>query len=725
MVKYRLKADLAESTLYGRLIEERSYAWPYNIHGMVHINFNNHTSFYRSGTLINSKLVLTAASSILSELKEIPSSIYFLQPSKANYEIISTRVIDFYYPEEFNSTGKEDYAVLVLENDAPSGNQYFELKSFERKDLLRSEARIYGFPLSIKGHFLRNSSLWGAQVKLAIDDSDEKLIYRIDPSIGMNGSAIYIQKDSKLYAIGIQIEDGTAIYLNSLRILRIRQLIREYCSKYMATSEHNLYSLSLVKCDPSLELSHGIALDTSSKLLQTEESPFIVQGIIQINLEDGTSYNTKGSAIGPRSIITSSHEFIGTQGLKIQSIYFIPLYKDQTAHSIEVVEVHIADNRPIETCALLRLESDISGYKGQLKVKNFRGAIVYRYPIFVYIHSLNICLSTHSSSLEYILEVFAAEADSSIYLQMGDTFYLLAVKIQTYSSFTHKAIHLNSTKISQVKDWMYRTYLDSPRGSFYFKDSAYFKREGISDLDLPKLQALRYSQLTILDLSHSSIGPQVAKYLADEILNNLTALNLAFNNLGLEGAKYISLKGSQNLIKINLAFNNLLYEGAVYIVQGNFRRLKHLNLDGNSIIDRGLLNLCKFRIRSLSLMCNRLGDILAYSIAQNCPKLIYLNLSCNEIGSSGAIDIHRKCSCLEYLNLENNRIGHRAGAQLASGHDSITHLYLGGNKLGNGGSWPFRNNNIKRLQVLDLSDNEVCLIGYNRLREVYGWRIII
>lgn len=89
----------------------------------------------------------------------------------------------------------------------------------------------------------------GHSIKIILDDSDEQVTYRIDPKIVMNGSVVYIQKESKFYAIGIQIKDGTAIYLNSLRIQIIRRWIQEYCFNYISILEHNLYSSLNFKYD--------------------------------------------------------------------------------------------------------------------------------------------------------------------------------------------------------------------------------------------------------------------------------------------------------------------------------------------------------------------------------------------------------------------------------------------------------------------------------------------
>lgn len=164
--------------------------------------------------------------------------------------------------------------------------------------------------------------------------------------------------------------------------------------------------------------------------------------------------------------------------------------------------------------------------------------------------------------IKYIFTVFKLDSNSEL-------------NLPKYIRFT---THSNSTRLTQIKEWMYRTYLHSPYTSFYLKDSAYFKREAISDISLPELELGSYSQIIILDLSHSIIGPQGAKYLASEILRNLTALNLAFNNLGPEGAKYISFKGSHNLITLNLAFNNLLFNGSYYISRGRFTILKKSHL---------------------------------------------------------------------------------------------------------------------------------------------------
>jgi V8-like Glu-specific endopeptidase len=259
MVEFRSIPDRSESMLDGKLIEERSGRLPYKAYGMVRISYKDKTSYYASGTIIGPKLVLTSASNILAKPIETVKEIVFFRP-EFNFPI---KVIDIHYPEEYKHVGKEDYAILVLECYSIQYIGDFKLKSFRPEDLIQYKANIYGYPSSIEGQFVINSYLWGTQVNISIDDSEDKLYYTLQESSGMTGSVLYIEEDSNYYPIGVHIGyhpnsqfTGIATFLNSARISKINEWAIKHFGTYQECSEPSLYPLPSTS-HPTLEVSEG------------------------------------------------------------------------------------------------------------------------------------------------------------------------------------------------------------------------------------------------------------------------------------------------------------------------------------------------------------------------------------------------------------------------------------------------------------------------------------
>ena len=123
-----------------------------------------------------------------------------------------------------------------------------------------------------------------------------------------------------------------------------------------------------------------------------------------------------------------------------------------------------------------------------------------------------------------------------------------------------------------------------------------------------------WDNITVLNLSWNSIGPEGAKNLSWLEFLRLESLDLSFNHIGDEGVEYISQKSkfpnlqsldlksneiscqgvfklSENaiwteLVFLNISFNNILMEGAIFLIRNinkNFKNLKRLYLVGITV----------------------------------------------------------------------------------------------------------------------------------------------
>lgn len=224
-----------------RIKVENTQYWPFSVHGRL-ISTCEGDSYLGSGTIIGSQLVLTAAHNVYirkhaqaidkDSIKFMPAMNGFACPYG------KLEIAEIYYPKEYEYSGKEDYALLVLKEPIANHTGCFGLKPMNKEDLKGKAAYLYGYPTDMPGQDLYLHYMWGMEGSFEIDSADDMLEYQLDTSPGQSGSGLFCEQDGKYYVIGIHIQDANTnapsnhgIYLKESRIERIKGWIRDYYIK--------------------------------------------------------------------------------------------------------------------------------------------------------------------------------------------------------------------------------------------------------------------------------------------------------------------------------------------------------------------------------------------------------------------------------------------------------------------------------------------------------------
>ena len=237
------------------------------------------------------------------------------------------------------------------------------------------------------------------------------------------------------------------------------------------------------------------------------------------------------------------------------------------------------------------------------------------------------------------------------------------------------------------------------------------------------------TSVTILDLSHNSIGAKGATSFSQALALNtsLTTLDLTDNSIGAEGASSLSqaLAVNTSLTTLDLSRNSIGAEGTTSLSQAlalnTFLTTLHLSL--NSIGDVGATSLSQAvavntALTTLDLSRNSIGAEGATSLFQALAviaSLTTLDLSRNSIGAEGATSLSLALAVntsLTTLDLSRNSIGAEGATSLSqalSVNTSLTTLNLSWNFIGAEGatslSQALEVNTF--LTTLNLSDNSI------------------
>ncbi|XP_068681939.1 protein NLRC3-like [Montipora foliosa] len=214
------------------------------------------------------------------------------------------------------------------------------------------------------------------------------------------------------------------------------------------------------------------------------------------------------------------------------------------------------------------------------------------------------------------------------------------------------------------------------------------------------------TSLTTLNLTDNSIGAEGASLLSQALAVNtsLTTLNLTDNSIGAEGASSLSqaLAVNTSLTTLYLSFNSIGDEGATSLSQALAvnTSLTTLDLSFNSIGDEGATSLSQAlavntSLTTLDLSFNSIGDEGATSLSQTLAVntfLTTLDLSFNSIGDEGATSLSQTLAVntsLTTLDLSFNSIGDEGATSLSQAlavNTSLTTLYLSFNSIGDEGA---------------------------------------
>jgi V8-like Glu-specific endopeptidase len=219
----------------GRKRVTNSKSWPYSVQGILFMT-SNEKKYQASGTLIGPRFVLTAAHNVFNtqNKQDFDKDTMIFCPAMSGlscpYEKV--KVVDWYYPEEFRNTGKEDYAVLVLESDIGYYTGMLGIKDHNRSDLNYKRCKIYGYPRNVHKQGIKYHYLWGMEGVVYIDENEEYLEYNIYTSPGQDGSAVWYKEYDRYYIIGVHLYGSSStnkgLYLNIARLQNIINWMKPY-----------------------------------------------------------------------------------------------------------------------------------------------------------------------------------------------------------------------------------------------------------------------------------------------------------------------------------------------------------------------------------------------------------------------------------------------------------------------------------------------------------------
>ena len=268
------------------------------------------------------------------------------------------------------------------------------------------------------------------------------------------------------------------------------------------------------------------------------------------------------------------------------------------------------------------------------------------------------------------------------------------------------------------------------------------KMQELSQIDCTNMVTLLpiIKNLKALDLEQSNINEEAAFELAAALRCNnvLSHLWLRDNILGSAGAMFIlnSLQHISSLKVLDLSHNSIGYQVAdkiAAIIDCN-QTLEQLWLDGNDLLNKGVLRFthtlkCLSTLRTLSLCNNGISDDVADELSAVITSNIHLEdlmLGCNNFHSEGMYKIAqslKKLVKLRKLDLFNNKITKHAADDLAgaiSTCNTLQELYLSNNMLGTVGVVKILQAlKLKcKLQVLTLNNNNISEQVANDLTDV-------
>ena len=123
--------------------------WPYSVHGLVAIKFNDTTS-WGSGTLIGPNIVITAGHNLYDYDEKVYAELEAMQFLPAvNGQLIPFGVVEvekYFVSPHYVEERKEDYGILILKKPIGKMTRYFGLTCLDPSDLPSKTIRITGYP---------------------------------------------------------------------------------------------------------------------------------------------------------------------------------------------------------------------------------------------------------------------------------------------------------------------------------------------------------------------------------------------------------------------------------------------------------------------------------------------------------------------------------------------------------------------------------------------------
>lgn len=253
--------------------------------------------------------------------------------------------------------------------------------------------------------------------------------------------------------------------------------------------------------------------------------------------------------------------------------------------------------------------------------------------------------------------------------------------------------------------------------------------EPLGDLDAlaacPQLAKLRELDLSGADLGNAGISTLAASpYVA-----NLRSVELGFTGAGDGSAPALAAAPWAKLAELGLGGNRRLGTSAVEQLTRApwFAAIRSLDLADNTIGPDAIARLTPFKLQSLKLAHNPLGDdgtrlfVASPLYARLVRADARLDLAGVGLGATGAGAIAHAApsAALTSLDLSLNDLGDAGVTRLAEGHfDRLAHLSLAKVGVTDRGSRRLAQSHLMpKLRTLDLSGNRMTQSGLNLLNE--------
>lgn len=540
--------------------------WPFSVHGRVVSYCDNHRML-GSGTIIGTRFVITAAHNIYSrELgKEVAKKSMRFIPAMSGtvcpYGVF--KVKKWYYPEEYKYSGKEDYALLVLDRDISCYTGAFGLKT-SLIGLNTNIGSLYGYPAVIVGQEIQSHYLWGMEGEFVIDQNEDMIDYKIDTSSGQSGAGVYIVENGDYYVIGVHVLDdkgsnitNQATCMNSTRVKRIQEWIsmsyRDMKRVIMleALNSEKFYMKKMIRKLGKDKLKYLISLDLSYRNISSKDVELLCK-----------------------------EEMLYLRSLNLGS------------NNIDAIGADILSEAYLPSLVALNLERNCIGDPGLTSIA---------------IGNLNAIreLNLYGNKIGY----------SSIpYLATGNLIKLVELNLGSNHLGDKGVKALATGHLLGLTSLNLQSNSIGSKGVIYI--SSYFKslktlNLSHNNIDSEAASALAngyLSNLNALYLEGNKLGPKGAQALSSGNLTSLAILDLTANALGDEGARALSEGNLISLTNLSLGANGISDEGVGYLYKGNIINLTCLNLAYNLISPNDASDLAIYKQKEMTLNSSIVSD---------------------------------------------------------------------------------------------------------------------
>ena len=221
-----------------KISQEQISSIPYSCIGLLKVIYPHEVVSYRTGVLIGENIVLTAGHNLYdprnnpnspTELLGSPESIEFypgLTDNKTCFEKCTGK--KFFFPKNYPKTDREDYGIIILNENIGKKTGYFNLKIFNEEEDGNNEFYNCGYPLNRTTN--NNTVFYQYEAKgqlLKVDEKKGVLVSGIQSSYGQSGAGLFFKKDNKYYVIGIHVAssfDDTLFYATMVNKKRYEQI---------------------------------------------------------------------------------------------------------------------------------------------------------------------------------------------------------------------------------------------------------------------------------------------------------------------------------------------------------------------------------------------------------------------------------------------------------------------------------------------------------------------